>query len=298
MADSDTDETDAEADEEPVGDDASDERRLFGDRRPECEAFVASKLGIARVDVAADRVGGFGLAKRCEATAIAEHGGRVVAGTADGLFVETDGDFEALDPSLPSSFGAPTAVGLDPGGLVATDAAGQVGWLPDGGEEWTVVGAVSEPRRADGSLLATGEGVFRVTETLEQLHTADARDVAATQEAKSASFAATASGIYHQLDGEWEIETDASADVIAAADDRVDAVASGEILQRTGDVWEARPTPDPGLPIDLVLDEALYGITADGTLIVAAQSSATTDGRAGWRSYPVGVRDVVGMVVR
>lgn len=60
-----------------TGDDASDERRLFGEKREETVALLASELGIVRVELAGDRVGGFGFAGRCHATSV----------TADGTFL-------------------------------------------------------------------------------------------------------------------------------------------------------------------------------------------------------------------
>ncbi|MES3162281.1 MAG: hypothetical protein PPP55_12050, partial [Halorubrum sp.] len=65
-----------------MGDDASDERQLFGERRPESVGFVAGDLGVVRFELAADRVGTFGMVERRTASSIAAGAERVAVGTS------------------------------------------------------------------------------------------------------------------------------------------------------------------------------------------------------------------------
>lgn len=295
------------ADEEEVeGDDATEERRLFGERREETEAFIASEMGVAAVELAADRVGGFSLAARCTATAIASAGGRVAVGTDEAVLVDTGGGFEAVDdrPAV--------AVGLDEQWLLAGTPDGEIRRRERPvaeSSEWESVGQVDDPRRFDGSLLATGEGVYRVGNDLESLGLTDAVDVAdpgnavdvadagdAVDGGEVGVFAATADGLYRFVDGEWGREQDA-VDTVTVAGSRAHAIDGGAVLERDGGEWTATARPGER-PVDLTHGESLYGVTEDGTVLVAATADTTSDGQGGWRSHVLGVRGVVGLAIR
>lgn len=93
-----------------TGDDASDERRLFGEKREETVALLASELGIVRVELAGDRVGGFGFAGRCHATSVTADGTFLVAAdpetTSDGQVAGGRNPSESpASPSVPSPTG-------------------------------------------------------------------------------------------------------------------------------------------------------------------------------------------------
>lgn len=281
------------------GDDASEERRLFEQRHEATVAFVASELGIARVELAGDRVGGFSLARQCTATAVGASGDTVAVGTDEDVLVSTGGEFVA------TGFGPATAVGVTDESVVAATPDGAVGRL-DGPEfassAWTTLDKVEEPRRFDGALLATGEGVYRLDAGLTRLGLDDVHDVATTaDESNSGPFTATATGVYRHADGDWVRERDGSVQCVGAGDEYVHAVDGEGLLERdpetTDRAWHRRRLPDGVSLVDIAHGETLYGVTADGQVVLDVAPELTSDGQGGWGSQSVGLRGVVGLAV-
>lgn len=282
------------------GDDATEERRLFEQRREATVAFVASELGVAQVELAGDRVGGFSLARQCTATAIGARDDTVAVGTDEDVLVSTGGEFVA------TGFGPAPAVGVAAGSIFASTPDGRVGRL-DGPEfeagAWATLGEIEEPRRFDGTLLAAGDGVYRLGDGLTRLGLDDVWDVTGPASASSVGpFAATETGIYRLTDGDWVREHDGPVECVGASHESVHAVDSEGLLERemgteqNGD-WHRRALPEDISLVDIAHGETLYGVTDDGTVLLAADPELTSDGRGGWRSQSVGVRGVVGLAV-
>src|SRR6056297_334106 len=89
------------------------EKRMYGETRPETHAYVASGLGVTRVETAGGQIGRFSLDHRCEARDIAGENGEIAVATDDAVLISTDDGFAA------AGFGPATAVGYDGDGLLA-----------------------------------------------------------------------------------------------------------------------------------------------------------------------------------
>ena len=76
--------------------DGSAERALFSEERPQSVAFAACDLGVARISIAADRVGHAGLLERGPATSVAANQACVVAGTVRGVIGDWGDGFDRL----------------------------------------------------------------------------------------------------------------------------------------------------------------------------------------------------------
>ena len=271
----------------PADDDiALDEKRVYGEKRDETDAYVASALGVTRVEVAGDQIGRFSLARQCKATGIAGGGGRLVVGTDEDVLVGTDEGFAETD------FGPAAAVGLADGTPVAASPAGEVARLV--GDEWEWLGTVARPRRMDGDLLATRDGIYRVDTGLPALGAGrTVRDVAAI-----GPYAATADGLLAYDNDGWERVAGGDCTLVTAADDgRAHAVSEDGLLVRRGDDWHLQDIPIDAAIADITHGESLYGVTANGSMLVYATADLTPDGQAGWRSRALGVREAVGIAV-
>ena len=277
-------EDDETADEEEIeGDDASDERRLFVERRPETAAAIASDLGITRVALAADRIGRFSLAQRCQATSIAADDDILVVGTDDDVLLQRGEEF------ADTGFGPAVAVGAHGGTPLAGAPDGTVARYD--GTAWQTLGSVTDPKRFDGDLLAAADGVYRAGEDLTALGLESVRDVSRD------GYAAAADGLYRRADGEWVREHDCDGSLVVAGDDGAFAMADGDLLERTDGEWEPRSTPIEESVADLATGESLYAVTETGTMYVLVDPALTSDGQGGWRSRALGVRGVAELAV-
>ena len=289
----------AEGDDEPEGDNAEDERLLFGERRDRTTLFAGNDLGVTRIEVAAAQVGGFSLVERC--------GVRCLAADGDLLVVATDEDVYATggERFVATGFGPATAVGIDGAAVYAADdsrvaradreaveAAREE--ADAGGEpapvEWETVGEAAEPRRFDGGVLAAASGVLRVGDGIENLGLSGVNDVAG-----DASLAATADGL-HRRDGDgWERVVDGTAAAVVEADGAAYAVVDGAVFERDGG-WQERAVPGDSPAVDIAYGRELAVITEEGTVHVEADPARTHDGHGGWRSQALGLRGVTGFV--
>lgn len=268
------------------GDDdiALDEKRVYGETRAETVVYVAGGMGLTRVAVAGDQVGRFELALRDPVRDVAGRDGRLLVATDEDVLVGTGEAFE------PTGFGPAAAVGLASGD--ADTGPRPLAAAPDGevallrGDEWDPVGAVRDPRAVDGDLLAADDGVYRVDAGgLDRLRAGAAADVAA-----AGPYAACPDGLYGLPDRRLR----AGEHTAVAADTRwgrAHAVADGDLFTRR-DGWERADAPTDEPVVDVAYGESVYAVTAAGTLLVDADPEQTPDGRGGWRSRALGVREV------
>ena len=270
----------------PAEDDITlDEKRVYGEKRAETSVFVASDMGVTRVEVAGDQIGRFSLESDDAATSIAGADGQLVVGTESDVLVGTGDGFAA------TGFGEAAVVGIDDGTPLAVAPDGTVARLS--GDDWVTVGSVTSPRRMDGDLLAARDGVVRVGSGLDELAAGPAvRDVAA-----AGPYAATADGLLAYDGDEWTRLAGGDCTLVAADGERAHAVSEdGLLVARDGD-WTVHGLPAETAFADIAHGESLYAASADGTVFVRAASDRSPDGQGGWRSRALGVRNVVGLAV-
>ena len=278
------------------GDDASEQRQLFGEQRETRIGFVACELGVARLVLAADRIGHVGVVERCSATSVAADETHLLVGTIRGVLRESADGFERLGDPFELS-----AVGVGES-LVAASADNRVlRWNERRG--WEPLGEVAGAKRFDGTVLAAESGVFRVNEGLEPLGLHAVSDVAVgagsivdTGE-QEALFAATQEGLYRYVEsGEWVREYDKATATVVTNGETAHAVDARGVLVRVDGDWEHLDAPK--IPVDLAYGESLYGITGDGTVLISRDSPGATDEKAGWRTHSLGLRGVVECAIR
>ncbi|WP_224270386.1 HVO_0234 family beta-propeller protein [Haloprofundus salinisoli] len=263
-----------------------DEKRVYADKTGKTELFVAAALGVVVVDVSDDRIGGFGIDRRCTALDVATDGSRVAVATDDAVLLDGDGEgFEEM------GFGSAVAVGFDGEALLAADESGRVARRPvdaaDDSRTWTVVGEVENPQAMDGALVAAADGVYRVDgEGLSHVGLDDARDVSAA----GVPLAATGSGLYALGNG-WMEALSGSFRVVASDGRRAHAVGDGRVFSRTEEnEWETVDVPVDDLVAGVAYGPATYAVTEAGTLLL--------DVGDGWRSQTLGLDGIAGVGVR
>lgn len=283
------------------GDDASDERRLMGEKRRRTTVYVAGELGLVRVDVAAAQVGQYTLIERGSCLSVATSGDAVVVGTDEHVSV-LDGD-----ELRPIGFGPTTAVGIDEDCIYAASPAGRVARLArtrldesTGSNSqslpWESVGSVDGARTFDGDLLATEAGLFRVDseDGLVSLGLEEARDVT-----RFGPIGATAAGVFQLEAGDWQREVDGDATAVVTRSESAHAIVDGNVLERSPDGnWQPVQPPTESEPRLLAYSPTLTVLTADGTVWISADPEITHDGHGGWRSQAIGVPDATEMAVR
>lgn len=257
------------------GDDSIDQKRVYDGKRPETTVYVAGGMGLTRVAVAGDRVGRFTLAHGGDVRDVAGGAGRLLVGTATDVLREAEEGFDRTD------FGPAAAVGRGTH-PIAAGPDGDVAVLQ--GEGWDPVGTVSEPRAADGDLLAAGDGVYRVTAGgLDRL-----REGAATDVAAAGPYAACPDGLYELPDRRLR---DGEHTAVAVSGCHAHAVTGGDLFVRR-DGWDRCELSADGPVADVAGDGSVYAVTTTGTLLVRADPERTADGHSGWRSRALGVREV------
>ncbi|QIO21245.1 hypothetical protein [Haloarcula sp. JP-L23] len=259
---------------------ALSEKRMYGEKRPETHAYVASGLGVTRVETAGGQVGRFSLEERCTARDVAGANGEVAVATDESVLVST------ADGFAPTGFGPATAVGYDAEGLLAA-GGGRVARYADGA--WRDLGAVEDVRAIDGGLLAAADGVYRLPDC-ERLGLADVTDVAP-------GYAATADGLYALDDGAWVEVRSGRHGAVASDDTRTHAADDDGLSELVDGDWQACDLPVRERVVDVTYGTDTYAITENGTFLVDTDDEATADGRGGWRQRSLGVPDVVGVAV-
>jgi hypothetical protein len=278
-------ELDSDDDGEVEGDNADDERMLFGEKREGTTLLAGSSLGVTRVDVAAAQVGQFSLLDRGTVQGVATDGREVIVATDGDVSRRTDDGLQAL------GFGPAAAVGIDGSWIYAADPERVARLDRTGGSaEWERIGSVDEPRRFAGDLLAA-DRLVRVGDGLEPLGLDNVRDLSA-----AGSLAATADGIYERRDGEWKRLRAGDATAVVAEGGRAHAVVDGQLLERDGAAWTELSLPGGAEPHLLAYGRTLVVLDTEGTVHVAADPDVTHDGHGGWRSQAIGLRDVTALV--
>ena len=284
----------------PADDDIGlDEKRVYAGTREETLVYVAASSGLVRARVAGGQVGRFELAVREPARDAAGRDGRLLVATDEDALVGTGEGFE------PTGFGPAAAVGLAPGGG-PDDGPRPLAAAPDGrvaaldGDEWVRLGTVEDPRALDGDLLAAGDGVYRVDvpgASVERLREGPATDVAA-----AGPCAACPDGLYDLSGG--RLRAGEHTAVAADTAGRAHAVSEGELFARENgdgagdtDSWARCRLPTDEPVVDVAYGDAVYAVTATGTLCVEVGAEGAPDGQGGWRSRALGVRDVVRLAV-
>ena len=257
-----------------------DEKRVFEDRRGTAHVFVASDLGLARVEVSDDQIGRFGLEHRGETrdVAVSERDETIAIATDEDVLIDDGQGFERTE------FGPAVAVAFDDAPLAA-DADGHLARYADG--TWTVVARTGASVRAmDGNLLATAVGVYRLDRDEDDpgVGLADVRDVAST-----GPYAATGAGLYHLEGGVWRAERRGDGTVVAAGAGGAAAVLDGAVLEREIDGWAAANCPASDVA-DLAVGQATYAVTSEGQLFVDAPTAK--DGAEGWATRSLGLAGV------
>jgi hypothetical protein len=245
-----------------------DEKRVYADRAGKTEVFVAAGMGLARVDVSGDKVGGFGLDWRGDARDVAGGNGRLLVATDADVLVATDDGFAE------TGFGPATAVGVSPDGFLAA-GKGRVARYDEG---WESIGEATDVRAIDGDLLATGDGVRRVTaDGLADAGLDDVRDVAGV----GTPLAATPDALY-ELGNGWMHALGGDFEVCASDGERAHAATAGTLYGRDGTEWQAVDLPVETAIADVAYGEGTYAVGADGTFLV--------DAGDGFRDRSLGVR--------
>lgn len=264
-------------------------KRVYAGSEGSTTLVVAASPGLVGVSIAGDRVGEFGLARRCDPADVAAAAGRLAAATDGDVLLA---DEPAVDALTGTGFGPGAAVSFDGERPVAVSPEGRVGAYGAAGDRgsdgWTVLGEVPAPPAAlDGDLVATADGVFRLAaDGPVPAGLADVHDVGRVA---GVPLAATATGLY-ELGNGWMDVLDGDVRVVAGTrDGRAHAATPDELFSRGADGWRPveRPTDEP--VVALAHGDQALGATAVGDLLVE------TD--AGWRAEPLGLPDVRALTV-
>lgn len=250
-----------------------EEKRVYTDKSAESRVYLATDLGVLGVSVSGDSIGNFGIEHRCVARDLAWVGELAVATDEDVLIGGESTDF---GPAVAVG-GSAEPIAVSPEGRVARFEGG----------EWTDLGTREDVRAADGDLLATDEGVYRVGDDLTHVGLEEVNDVSTT----GTPLAATDLGLYRLGNG-WMRDREGSFDRVSGIGSSGElslgaALADGGLHTYDGE-WHGNETPEPFAAV--AVGEALYGATGDGTLYV--------DAGEGWRSQALGVSGVRAMLVR
>lgn len=266
------------------------EKRVYDEATTPTPVFVAAEQGLVLARISADKVGEFGLERRCTARDIAVgDDGTLALATDEATLVAPEADPEQFRET---GFGPATAVGIVEGAdptVVAADESGEIARLritDDGAGEadWEPLGTFDDVRALDGSLVAAADGVHRVTDAgLDAAGLDDARDVAA----RGAPLAATSGGLY-ELGNGWMVVRETPHETVATDGERAHAVdGDGTILgrEKNGDEWAELDLPTAEPVVDFTYtDDAVVAATESGSLLA--------DAGDGWRSRRVGVTGV------
>lgn len=267
-----------------------DEKRVYGEQSGRRAAFVAAGTGLLRVDVSADLVGSFGLARHGPAVDVAGDDGRLAVATPEDVLVAIGEDAGGPDGEgfEPTGFGPATAVTFHEGLVAAGD--GRVARYDRDGA-WTTLSEPGEVRALDGGMVAAAGGVFRLGGAPVGL--SDARDVAVCD----AVYAATGDGLYWLANG-WRPALDGPVETVACTPggdgpSRAHA-ASADALYERGDAddrWARVAAVEGRIAGVAYAGAATYAVTVDGTFFATAGSGD------GWRDRSLGVRDVRAVAV-
>ncbi|WP_330631000.1 HVO_0234 family beta-propeller protein [Halocatena halophila] len=259
-----------------------DEKRVFSDSMGTTTVFVASEVGIVRVECSGGMVGEFGLLDRTTATAIDGDGSVVIATTADDLLQLDDGKFE------PTGFGPATALTLDDGIVGArtdriaryTDGSWQTCYQSES-PPWESITAVG------GTLVGTPSGVFRLGNgEPTPVGLDDVRGISVD----NSVLCGTGVGLY-RLENGWNRLFDGTVVDIARAEALTVAISNDRLYTHSdGSQWVEQQLPVDEPLAGVAIGDRIYVVTIDGTICIE-------DGD-GWRTRSIGVPAVAGLAVR
>lgn len=261
-----------------------DEKRVYSATEGKTDVFVATGMGVSRVECSGDRVGGFGLVRRCSANDIAASGDQLAVATDEDVLVWNDSKtgFES------TGFGPVSAVGYHDGLIAAGE--GRVARFED---DWNTLGALDDVRAINGDLLGAASGIYRVgSDDISSVGLDDVRDVSTT----TVPLVATMNGLYQLANG-WEHVLSGDISLIAS-DGRQTHVVADETLYVREMKSEAgrREWNQIEIPVEERIagiaygpSGAIYASTVDGTFLVGSDD--------GWSTRSLGLPDVCGLVV-
>jgi hypothetical protein len=269
------------------------ESRVYVAKSGTATAYVATGLGVAAVRISEDKVGEFSLAERCSARDVARTAHGVAAATDDEVLLAGDDGFESI------GLGAAVAVtALDGDVLAATDD----GRLCRYDGEWTEIAAVdAEVRALDGNLVATGDGVHRLTDDgLAPAGLEDAWDVASA----GVPHAATPDALYRLGNG-WMAQREGAFATVTSDPATASAGELGRAHAATADtLYEYAAseggTPDAAwTPRDLPVEESVVDVAyvADATIALTEPGTVLVDAGDGFRHRRLGLRDARALAV-
>lgn len=255
---------------------AGQDRDLFEPGADSTTLLVAADPGILTVRVAGDRVGSYGLDRRCHARAVATHEGSVAVATDDDVLLAADDAFEN------TGFGAAATVGTA-NGFVAASPEDTIAAYDDG--TWDPRGTVPDVRMIRDGFIAAAAGVHRLDADRSHVGLDDVHTVIGTPVPR----AGTATGVYRLANG-WVAEHEGATTVLATDEtgDRVHAVIEDSLHKCRDGTWTPIAVPETSPIVDITYGEGVYAITRDGTLLAS--------GGGDWRTHELGVGGVQGMV--
>lgn len=249
------------------------EKRVYADKAGTTTTFLATSVGVARVEVSDDIVGEFALEYRGEATDVAAADGTLAVATPEDVLVSEGEEF------VETGFGPATAIGYRDGLIAAGE--GRIARYEH--DEWTTLGAVSEIRAIDGEMVAAASGIHRLDGTHVGLDSANDVSTAADP------LAATDDGLYYLANG-WMAALEGTFETVAGqADGRAHAATVETLYERHNGAWATVELPVAGSVADVAYGEGTYVVTTDGTFLANVGD--------GWRHRSLGLPGVSAVAV-
>lgn len=266
-----------------------DEKRVYSATEGKTDVFVATGVGVARVECSGDLVGGFGLIQRCSANDITASGDRLAVATDEDVLVWNRSEIEFE----PTGFGLASAVGYHD----ALIAAGEGRVVRRVNGDWHTLGDLADVRAVDGDLLASASGIYRCgSNDISSVGLDDARDVSTAP----VPLVATAHGLYQLANG-WEHVLSGDVSLVASDGRSTHAVADETLYvhdsesgtERNEDEWRHVEIPVEGRITGIAYGPSgeTYASTVDGTFLVKGTGSD------GWNTRSLGLPDVCGLAV-
>ncbi len=283
-----------------------EEKRVYGDRSGAIDAYVASSVGVVRVQIAGGTVGEFGLCDRRHAHDIAAtrtgSDGAVAIATDDDVCIHaprSSPETGAADDEsfVETGFGAAVAVGYDGETLLAAGPDGRVGRHAGDGWETLESDAIETVTAIDGDLVGTDRGVYRVHgDSLDHAGLTAVRDVSAA----GIPLAATADGLY-KLGNGWMDCLEGSFDVVAAEPHTDRGTVDPAHAATGGTIYAHDPANGEWDVVDewsesvagIEYGERMYAVSEQGTF----RAATDRDEPGMWRSQPIGLTDVTGIAI-
>lgn len=262
------------------------EKRVYDDTGKAALVAVGSETGLVIARVSGAIVGEFGLGFQ---TAV-----RDLAVLADGgLAVATDNSVVIVDPpaqnEAPGSVKtrtklpgvAATAVTAVDDRIIAVTSEAVIACPPPYEEQsWTQIGSNKAVAAADGRLLGTDNGVFRITET--GMTPAGLGNITAVA-AGDPILAGTEDGLYRLANG-WVQDQAGPVGALASFDGGALGVVDDELLVWTDGGWTPARWDRATAPVVVAVGTNRYALTETGALAVADDGD--------WRSRTIGAQAV------